>query len=230
VKTSNAPMSAVVLLLASASPARLATLRSAGIEPVVEVSGVDESLVQEGDPALLARTLARVKGRAVAERRRDHRLTESRTLVLGCDSVLEVDGTGYGKPESAREAVERLRGLRGRSAVLHTGHHLTDLTTGAESNEVASTRVLFGRFSDAEIVAYVATGEPLAVAGAFTIDGLGGAFVEGVEGDPHNVVGLSLPLLRRMVAEWDIAWHQLWNRARSDVIESDDAVSRSAPS
>jgi nucleoside triphosphate pyrophosphatase len=211
-------MSAVVLILASASPARLATLRSAGIEPIVEVSGVDESLVQEGDPARLAMTLARLKGLEVAARHQELP-PDPRTLVLGCDSVLEVDGIAYGKPESPREAVERLRALRGRDAILHTGHHLTDLTdlsTGTASAAVASTRVVFGSFSDEEIDAYVDTGEPLEVAGAFTIDGLGGAFVERVEGDPHNVVGLSLPLLRRMVGQLGIGWHQMWNRTRPE--------------
>jgi nucleoside triphosphate pyrophosphatase len=204
-------MSSVSLILASASPARLATLRSAGIEPLVEVSGVDESLVQQADPARLAMMLAELKGLQVVTRHPGV-VPGPRTLVLGCDSVLDVDGVGYGKPGSPREAVERLRRLRGRSAVLHTGHHLTDLSTGTSSAEVASTRVVFGSFTDDEIEAYVATDEPLAVAGAFTIDGLGGAFVEGVEGDHHNVVGLSLPLLRRMVGGLGIGWHQLWNR------------------
>lgn len=204
-------MSDVRLVLASASPARLATLRGAGIEPVVEVSGVDESVVAEADPARLAAVLARLKGRAVAARL----LVEPgpRVLVLGCDSVLDVNGVAYGKPESAAVAVERLSRLRGRPAVLHTGHHLTDLASGSESAAVASTRVVFGSFSDEEIAAYVATGEPLEVAGAFTIDGLGGAFVDRVEGDPHNVVGLSLPVLRRMVGELGIGWHRMWNRA-----------------
>jgi nucleoside triphosphate pyrophosphatase len=206
-------VSDVRLVLASESPARLATLRGAGIEPVVEVSGVDESLVREATPAGLALTLARLKGQRVASRT----AAESggpRVLVLGCDSVLELDGEGYGKPGSAEVATRRLALLRGRTAVLHTGHHLTDLHSGAQSGAVASTAVTFGSFSDAEIAAYVATGEPLAVAGAFTIDGLGGAFVDRVDGDPHTVVGLSLPLLRRMVGELGIEWHRLWNRPR----------------
>jgi septum formation protein len=198
-----------VLVLASASPARLATLRSAGIEPLVEVSNIDESRVPERTPAGLATTLARLKGQAVASRRRDDP-GGPRVLVLGCDSVLEVDGVAYGKPGSAEVATARLALLRGRTAVLHTGHHLTDLRTGTESEAVASTTVRFGWFDDDEIAAYVATGEPLVVAGAFTIDGLGGAFVDGVDGDPHNVVGLSLPLLRRMVGDLGIGWHRIW--------------------
>ena len=204
-------MSDIVLVLASASPARLATLRSAGVEPVVEFSRVDESVVRETEPARLAATLARLKGEEVASRTPEPS-DGRRVLVLGCDSVLEIDGVAYGKPGSAAAASDRLRLMRGRAAVLHTGHHLTDLRTGSRSLAVASTTVVFGSFSDEEIAAYVATGEPLLVAGAFTIDGLGGAFVERVEGDPHNVVGLSLPLLRRMVGDLGIGWHQLWNR------------------
>lgn len=201
----------VRLVLASASSARLATLRAAGIEPVVEVSQVDESGVTETDPARLAEVLAQLKGREVAARLA---IPEDgpRVLVLGCDSVLEMDGIAHGKPGTAGVAVERLGRMRGRSGVLHTGHHLTDLGAGTDAVAVASTCVTFGSLSDAEIAAYVATGEPLAVAGAFTIDGIGGAFVERIEGDPHNVVGLSLPLLRRMVGDLGIAWYQLWNR------------------
>jgi septum formation protein len=141
-------------------------------------------------------------------------------LVLGCDSVLEVDGVAYGKPGSAAVATERLRRLREQTAVLHTGHHLTDLRSGSQSGAVASTSVTFGSFSDEEIAAYVACGEPLQVAGAFTIDGLGGAFVDRVDGDPHNVVGLSLPLLRRMVGDLGIGWHEMWNRAQLGSFES----------
>jgi septum formation protein len=121
--------------------------------------------------------------------------------VLGCDSVLDLDGEALGKPADAEQAVERWRRMRGRSGVLRTGHCLVDTRTGRDCAEVASTTVHFADLSEAEIEAYVATGEPLRVAGAFTIDGLGGPFVDGVEGDPHNVVGLSLPLLRRMLAE-----------------------------
>ncbi len=202
-------MSDIVLVLASASPARLATLRAAGVEPQVMVSGVDESTVQEREPARLAAALARLKGSAVASRTPADPQGR-RVLVLGCDSVLEMDGVGYGKPATPTAATERLAGLRGRSAILHTGHHLTDLRTGRTSAAVASTTVVFGALSDDEIAAYVGTGEPLAVAGAFTIDGLGGAFVDRVDGDPHNVVGLSLPLLRRMMGDFGIGWHEMW--------------------
>jgi septum formation protein len=202
----------VRLVLASASPARLATLRAAGIEPVVEVSGIDESAVFEPTPGALAATLARLKGEDVTARLSPrHSVGEGpRTLVLGCDSGLDVDGEAFGKPEDPAIAADRLRRLRGRAAQLRTGHHLTDLGSGETREAVATTLVVFGEFTDAEIDAYVATGEPLRVAGAFTIDGIGGAFVERVDGDPSNVVGLSLPLLRRMVADLGVAWYALW--------------------
>ena len=131
-------------------------------------------------------------------------------FVVGCDSMLEIDGRIVGKPGDPRTAVERWRSMRGATGILHTGHTLVRLPDGATAEGVSSTVVHFARPSDAEIEAYVATGEPLWCAGAFTIDGLGGAFVEGVEGDPHGVVGLSLPLLRRLVIELDGSWTDLW--------------------
>ena len=193
-------------MLASASPARLATLRAAGVEPDVVVSGVDEDGVTAASPAALAQELAGQKCRAVAARLS----AEGSTLVLGCDSVLELDGEPYGKPRDAAEAVERWRRMRGRSGVLHTGHAVLRLDTGSEVGATGSTVVHFAAVDDQEIEAYVATGEPLAVAGAFTLDGLGGAFVRGVEGDPHTVVGLSLPLLRDLVRELGVRWTDLW--------------------
>ena len=194
------------LVLASASPARLATLRSAGIEPVVIVSGVDESQVDGLPPPELALQLAELKCSAVAERAD---LPED-GLVLGCDSVLELDGEAFGKPRDAEEAVARWHQMRGRSGVLHTGHSLRETTSARVAAATASTTVHFADLSDDEITAYVATGEPLSVAGAFTVDGLGGAFVTGIEGDHHNVVGLSLPLVRELVAELGRAWTDLW--------------------
>lgn len=200
----------IQLVLASASPARRTTLRAAGIEPLVVVSGVDEDLavaeaterygpLEPGDIALL---LARAKAEDVAAR------VDEAAVVIGCDSVLELDGEVHGKPVDANEAVSRWRRMRGRSGVLHTGHWLVDDRGmgGATLGATASTTVHFATLSDAEIEAYVATGEPLAVAGAFTIDGLGGAFVTAIEGDHHNVVGLSLPLLRELLAEAGVEW------------------------
>ena len=183
------------LVLASASPARLATLRSAGVEPEVIVSGVDESQVDGLPPEELALQLAELKAAAVVAR-----LGDGDALVLGCDSVLELDDLVLGKPDDAHDAIARWRTMRGRSGVLHTGHALHDLASGAVAAATASTVVHFADLSDAEVAAYVGTGEPLHVAGAFTIDGLGGPFVTRIEGDPHNVVGVSLPLLRNLVA------------------------------
>jgi septum formation protein len=191
------------LVLASASPARLATLRSAGLDPEVLVSGVDESQVRSTDPAALAGELARLKARAVAPKVPD-------AVVVGCDSVLGLDGAVHGKPADPAEAVARWRAMRGRSGVLHTGHCVI-APGGREVLRAAATTVHFADVTDREIEAYVATGEPLQVAGAFTVDGLGGAFVRGIEGDHHNVVGISLPLLREMFAEVDVAWVSLWS-------------------
>ena len=196
----------VTLVLASASPARLSTLRSAGVEPVVVVSGVDEAQLDGLPPAELALRLAELKAAAVSTR--DD--LPAAALVLGCDSVLELDGRAYGKPADATDAVRRWQAMRGRTGVLHTGHCLTDVATGRVAAATASTTVHFAEVTDAEIEAYVATGEPLVVAGAFTVDGLGGAFVTGLEGDYHNVVGVSLPLVRDLLAELGHAWIDLW--------------------
>jgi septum formation protein len=209
-----------VLVLASASPARLATLRAAGVEPTVVVSAVDEqAAVAEAtarfgalEPADIALLLARAKCEAVAAQQ------TASALVLGCDSVLELDGEAHGKPVDAQEARERWRRMRGRSGTLHTGHWLRDERSDAHGGTpatlgaTASTVVHFADLSDAEIDAYVATGEPLDVAGAFTVDGLGGPFVERVEGDHHNVVGLSLPLLRELLAEVGVGWFDVVGR------------------
>ncbi len=196
------------LVLSSASPARLATLRSAGVEPVVIVSGVDESQLDDLPAAEHALQLAELKCAAVAGRED----LPADCVVLGCDSVLELDGEVHGKPADAAEAVARWRRMRGRSGVLHTGHALHDSVTGRVAAATASTTVRFAALSDDEVAAYVGTGEPLHVAGAFTIDGLGGAFVTGVEGDHHNVVGVSLPLVRDLLAELGRSWTDLWQR------------------
>ena len=193
-------------VLASASPARLATLRAAGIAALVVVSGVDESQLDGLPPAELARQLAELKCAAVADREG----VPLDALVLGCDSVLELDGEALGKPRDAADAVRRWRSMRGRAGILHTGHCLRDRGTGQVVAATASTTVHFADLTDDEIEAYVATGEPLQVAGAFTVDGLGGAFVTRIEGDHHNVVGLSLPLVRELVAGLGHTWTDLW--------------------
>lgn len=191
------------VVLASASPARLRTLRAAGLDPEVVVSGVPEDDVT-GVPAHVALELARRKARAVAA------TVGPGALVIGCDSVLDVDGHALGKPADPDDALARWRSMRGRSGVLVTGHCVIDTATGREVGDVAGTTVRFGAPDDEEVAAYVATGEPLAVAGAFTIDGLGGWFVDGVDGDPGTVVGLSLPLLRRLLGELDLRITDLW--------------------
>ncbi|MET7468538.1 Maf family protein [Micromonospora sp. NPDC005686] len=200
----------VRLVLASQSPARRKLLQAAGIEPDVLVSGVDESQVVSDRAEDLCLELARLKAQAVRDRLRPS--ADGRTLVLGCDSVLAFDGEILGKPDDAADATRRWQRMRGRSGVLHTGHCLIDVTHESRAEGVASTTVHFADISDDEIAAYVATGEPLAVAGAFTIDGLGGAFLTGIEGDPGAVVGLSLPLLRRLLAEVELSIVDLWTK------------------
>jgi septum formation protein len=225
------PSTPLALLLASASPARRSTLRAAGVEPIVRVSSVDEDAVvasaeAAGAQALEAADVALLLARAKAEDvvaalevddafgEPDADLAQG-ILVLGCDSVLELDGAVHGKPADAAEAAARWRVMRGRSGVLHTGHWLVDLRerdgggTGGMVGGTASTTVHFAELDDAEVDAYVATGEPLGVAGAFTLDGLGGPYVAGIEGDPSNVIGVSLPLLRELVRELGVAWHDL---------------------
>ncbi|MET9342584.1 nucleoside triphosphate pyrophosphatase [Nonomuraea sp. NPDC003804] len=192
-----------MIVLASASPARLALLRSAGLDPKVIVSGVDEEAFTAVLPADLPLKLAVAKASAVADG-----LTEG--LVIGCDSILELDGRPYGKPGTAEEALTRWRMLRGRTGRLLTGHCVIDVATGRQAAEVASTVVRFGTPSEAEIAAYVASGEPLHVAGAFTLDGLGGWFVDGIEGDHGNVLGISLPLVRELFAELGYAVTDFW--------------------
>jgi septum formation protein len=203
-----------VLVLASASPARRATLVAAGVDPVVRVSSVDEDAVVARYGVTAAEDVALVLARAKAEDVASE--VPDGALVVGCDSVLELDGEVHGKPGDPDVARERWRRMRGRSGVLHTGHWVVDTRdpddggSGATLGAVSSTTVHFARLTDDEVDAYVATGEPLAVAGAFTVDGLGGAYVRGVEGDHHGVVGISLPLLRELLGETGVAWHTLW--------------------
>ncbi|WP_374927803.1 Maf family protein [Kytococcus sedentarius] len=213
------------LVLASQSPSRFALLGAAGIEPRVHVSGVDEGAelarAQEaaGEPFTpdeVALVLARAKCEAAASELAEDATAE---VVIGCDSVLELDGDVHGKPGTPEVAAERWRSMRGRTGTLHTGHWLIDLRdtdpegeagSGATLGAVASTELTFAELSDAEIEAYVATGEPLHVAGAFTLEGHGAPFITRVEGDPSAVQGLSLSLLRELLAAAGIGIHELW--------------------
>ncbi|MFD6444779.1 Maf family protein [Promicromonospora sp. NPDC060204] len=238
------------LVLASQSPARLATLKSAGVTPEVVVSGVDEDKVLadaterfgELDPADAVLVLAQAKAEEVASRLEEswadaeapadgapaeagsaaaeagsHAAAPADVIVVGCDSMLEIDGTIVGKPADAATARERWRAMRGTKGVLHTGHWVVDLRddaaggTGGTLGSTSSTTVWFADIDDDEIDAYVATDEPLHVAGAFTIDGLGGPYVERIEGDHHGVVGISLPLLRELLTDLNIPWRALRN-------------------
>ncbi|WP_239162171.1 Maf family protein [Acrocarpospora phusangensis] len=197
------------IVLASASPARLGVLRDAGLDPKVIVSGVDEDAITAATPAALCLALAQAKAEVVAAS------LSGDNLVIGCDSVLELDGVAYGKPDSAEEATARWVAMRGRSGHLLTGHCVIDTAGGRSVSAVCSTEVRFGTPSDAEIAAYVASGEPMKVAGAFTLDGFGGWFVEGISGDHGNVLGISLPLLRRLFAELGFSVTSLWQRPAS---------------
>lgn len=202
-------------VLASASPARLSVLRAAGLDPVVEVSDVDEDALLTGlsraTPAETVTALAGAKATAVA-RRVAGRLPDA--VVVGCDSMLHVDGELVGKPRDAATALARWTAMAGGTGELLTGHTVLRLDDG-EIDRVAEghavTTVRFGRPDPAELQAYVGTGEPLAVAGAFTLDGLGGWFVDGVDGDPSNVIGISLPLTRRLLAAVGVRVTDLWS-------------------
>ncbi|MCC5577937.1 septum formation inhibitor Maf [Microtetraspora sp. AC03309] len=191
------------LVLASASPARLGVLRAAGLDPKVIVSGVDEDAITAETPAALCLALAEAKAAVVAS-------SLDVGLVIGCDSMLELDGVAYGKPSSPEDAVSRWRSMRGRTGRLLTGHCVIDVASGRRASDVGATVVRFGTPTDDEIAAYVASGEPLKVAGAFTLDGLGGWFVDGIDGDHGNVLGVSLPLLRRLFAAVGVSVTRLW--------------------
>jgi len=204
----------VRLVLASASPARLAVLRAAGLDPEVEVSDVDEDALLSGlpraSPAEKVIALAGAKAAAVA-RRVGGRLPDA--VVVGCDSMLHVDGELVGKPRDLATARARWQAMAGGTGDLVTGHAVLRLDDG-EIDRVAEghavTVVRFGRPDPAELETYLASGEPLAVAGAFTLDGLGGWFVDGIDGDPSNVIGISLPLTRRLLAGVGVRVTELW--------------------
>jgi septum formation protein len=208
----------VRLYLASTSPARLATLRAVGIEPIPIPSHVDEEAAVAGagplTPPELVLLLARLKAEAVAVAGMSEGAFDG--LILGGDSAFELDGVVHGKPHLPEVARERWHAQRGKSGLLHSGHWLIDARDGVVGHAVGGTSVATVHFAadidDSEIDAYIATGEPLEVAGAFTIDARGAGFIESIVGDPHTVVGLSVPLLRTLVRQLGIAWPALWNR------------------
>ncbi|MGK7878252.1 MAG: nucleoside triphosphate pyrophosphatase [Xenococcaceae cyanobacterium] len=187
-------MSVPPFVLASASPARRKLLQAVGIEPIVFHSNFDESQVQLSDTVELVQTLARKKAETVASQFTD-------ALILGCDSVLAVAGEIYGKPDSPSSAIARWQKMRGNQGILYTGHVLIDQRQKKQLVCCGITKVNFAQISDRTIEAYVASGEPLKCAGCFALEGKGGVFVEKLEGCHSNVIGLSLPLLRQMLAE-----------------------------
>ena len=206
------------VVLASTSPARLTLLRAGGIEPETIAPMVDEDevtavataagLIKSTDDMVLL--LARAKAEAVL-----HRPETAGAVIIGCDSSLEFAGESLGKPHLPEVAIARWKAMRGKSGRLFSGHWVIDNRNPEAPKAVgraSHATVHFANLSDSEVAAYVATGEPLKVAGAFTIDGLGGAFLTGIEGDPHTVIGLSLPVLRELVIELGIEYPSLWNR------------------
>lgn len=208
----------MLLVLASASPARLAVLRAAGLSPHVEIADVDEpallAAATSASPGERITTLAAAKATTVARRLGRRAGEADDAVVIGCDSMLSIDGELVGKPPGVAEARERWRSMAGRSGELVTGHAVLRVRDGeidAVAEGHAVTTVRFGRPSEEELERYLATGEPLAVAGAFTLDGLGGWFVEGIDGDPSNVIGISLPLTRRLLAGVGVSVTSLWS-------------------
>jgi septum formation protein len=194
---------APALVLASGSPGRLRLLRDAGFDPEVIVSGVAETNDDGLATADLTAALAERKAAAVAAVRPD-------ALVLGCDSMLDLDGDALGKPATPQDAIAVWKRLAASEGTLYTGHCLIDGPASRRLTGVAATTIRFGKPTDAEIAAYVATGEPLSLAGAFSIDGRAAPFVDGIDGDPGNVIGVSLPLLRRLLAELGVSITDLW--------------------
>jgi septum formation protein len=202
----------VRFVLASQSPARLAVLRAAGVEPVVRVSGVDEDALAaslaDPTPEELVTALATAKAEAVVGDEDDD------AVIVGCDSMLRTaDGEMHGKPGTVEVARERWKKMAGTTGTLLTGHAVLRMRGGQVVARAAgheSTLVRFGRPADDELEAYLATGEPLQVAGAFTLDGLGGWFVDGIDGDPSSVIGISLPLTRELLRRVDVAVSEIW--------------------
>lgn len=198
----------VQLILASSSSSRLRLLESAGITPIVLVSGVDEEVDElvSLSPSELVIALAILKAHTVKEK------APKDSLILGCDSTFEFNGESLGKPGTRENAITRCKKLSGKSGYLHTGHCLIDLKQGIELSERSTSKVQFAQMSDVEIIDYVDSGEPLNVAGGFTLDGLSAPFITNIEGDPSGIIGLSLPLLRKMIISLGYSWLDLKNK------------------
>lgn len=207
-------------VLGSSSPARLATLQRAGVNPEVLDPQVDEDAVSAPSVSELVAALADLKGADVLNRLNElpsstRPLSAAPTVVVACDTMLEFEGQPHGKPGSPERAIVRWYRMRGHQGVLHTGHHMSRVDPDGSvrtMTRVATTVVTFADLTDAEIAAYASSGEPERVAGAFTIDALGGAFITRIEGDPHNVVGISLPLVRQMLLDLGLSWFALWDQ------------------
>jgi septum formation protein len=206
------------VLLASASASRLRLLQDSGIQPYVQVSAVDEDAISNElsaksvsgiEPAYLVEQLAIAKGEAVA---RDITVTAEKDLIIiAADSMLEFEGVAYGKPGTPEKAKERWQAMRGKSGYLHSGHWIKDLVSGEVRTGVAGARIHFGEVSDEEIDHYVSSGEPLGVAGAFTHEGRSAAFISAIEGDVAAVAGMSMYLIRTLLAEIGISWTEIWD-------------------
>ena len=198
----------VQIILASASPSRLRLLESVGITPSILVSGVDEdaSEFESLSPAELVIALAILKAHTVKDK------APINSLIIGCDSTFEFEGKSLGKPVTKTKAIERCKQLSGKTGYLHTGHCLIDLRQGIELSERSTAKVQFAQMTDAEIIDYVDSDEPLNVAGGFTLDGLSAPFITRIEGDPSGIIGLSLPLLRKMIISLGYSWPELKNK------------------
>ena len=198
----------VQIILASASPSRLRLLESVGITPSILVSGVDEdaSEFESLSPAELVIALAILKAHTVKDK------APVNSLIIGCDSTFEFEGKSLGKPVTKTKAIERCKQLSGKTGYLHTGHCLIDLRQGIELSERSTAKVQFAQMTDAEIIDYVDSDEPLNVAGGFTLDGLSAPFITKIEGDPSGIIGLSLPLLRKMIISLGYSWPELKNK------------------